>query len=81
MGCHGYAIELDHENYILRVRVMLPSQREVEAVRALVRRVAPANLVLDVGLQYNTHQTLTRFTHGELAEFTHRRLRNEVFEQ
>jgi len=79
-GEDGYVIELDHNNYKLKVLIELPSQREIDAVRALVKRAAPANLVLDVGIRYNPHNVLSQFTHAELAAYTHNQLRNEVFE-
>ena len=45
---------------------------------ALLDRVVPVNLTVDLSLRYNQHQTLLGRTHAALAAYTHDQLRNEV---
>ena len=49
-----------------------------DEVDKLVRRMAPANLIITVELRYNQHLTLAKFTHAQLSQYTHKELREEV---
>ena len=53
-------------------------KQNYDDVAALLERVAPANLVVDLSLLYNQYQYLAGFSHGILAGYTHEQLRNEV---
>ena len=77
-GPDGFKLELDHDNYYISVKVELTAKNNVEAVRELLHRVLPANLVIDLQLIYNQYKTLAKHTHGSLSKYTHRQLRNEV---
>lgn len=60
------------------IRVMLKVKQNYDDVETLLNRIVPENLVLDLSLMYNQHQTLAAFTHAQLAAYTHYFLRNEV---
>jgi len=77
-GPDGYIVMLDHNNYFLKVLVELTARRNFDAVKELLENIVPANLILHVGLRYNQHRTLSRFTHAQMAARTHGQLRNEV---
>lgn len=44
----------------------------------MLDEVVPANLIIDFGLLYNTHEILGRFTHEQLSKYTHQKLREDV---
>lgn len=77
-GKDGYTFILKHELYTLIVKVALTSKNNLEDVQTLLDRVMPANMVIDLDLLYNQHQTLAGFTHAQLAKWTHQGLREEV---
>lgn len=77
-GEDGYSITFNHGAYTLTVKVALSAKSNFDDVDDLVRRIAPANLVIIVELKYNQYETLSKFTHGQLANYTHDQLRNEV---
>ncbi len=77
-GPAGYTVALDRGAYLLTVRVALTAKSNFDDVGALLERVAPANIVIDLDLKYNQHGTLAGFSHGQLAAYTHDQLRNEV---
>lgn len=77
-GENGYSISLNNSAYILQVRVELTAKSNFNDVKALLKRIIPANLVIDLSLKYNQHQTLAQYTHGYLKQFTQYELRNEV---
>lgn len=77
-GEDGYTVELRAGDYTLKVRVALTAKSNFDDVGALLKRVAPANIVIDLELKYNQNMTLAGFTHGQLAAWTHDQLRNEV---
>ncbi len=77
-GPSGYTVELLHEQYLLKVRVELTAKSKLEDVRAMLTRVVPANIVIDLDLRYNRHSDFDGFTHEELSAYTHQQLRDEV---
>ena len=77
-GTDGYSINLQHNDYLLIVKVNLTARSKYEAVEDLLKRTVPANMQIDLTLKYNTHEVLSNFAHNELARYTHEQLRNEV---
>lgn len=77
-GKDGYKLELDHLNYILKVKLELSAKKQLEEVEGMLRRIIPANLVLEVSILYNQHSTISRFTHEQLKVMTHKTIREEV---
>ena len=67
----------DITNLILTVKLALTSKKQSNAVRELCETIVPCNVVINIGLLYNTHATLSAYTHEQLAHFNHRQLREE----
>ncbi len=78
-GADGYSIAWS-DGYTLEVRVALASKLAYSSVAALLERVTPANLLLDMSLLYNNHLTLETATHGMLTAFTHQEIKEEESE-
>lgn len=77
-GAGNYSATVEEGTYILAVKIGLAAKKNFSDVEALLQRVVPANMVVDLSQLYNTHIELGRFTHAQLAAFTHNHLRNEV---
>lgn len=77
-GQNGFTMELFNDIYTLKVRIELVVKGQYEAVEQLLKRIVPANLVIDLDLRYNQHEKLGNYTHGQLSAFTHSHIRNEV---
>ncbi len=77
-GEEGYSVELDKGTCTLTVEIALTAKSNFWDVDAMLRRVVPANLVIDLSLKYNQHATLAAFTHEQLSRYTHLDLREEV---
>ena len=43
-----------------------------------MKRVIPANMIMDIDLKYNTYAMLAEFTNKQLNTYTHKQLREEV---
>lgn len=78
LGVDGYTLWLENELYTLHVRVELSAKAQFDAVDELLRRVAPANIVVDLLLRYKTHEEMRAYTHAFLSQYTHDEIRNEV---
>ena len=78
-GEDGYDLKLDANNYTLSVKVALTAKSNLNDVDALLKRVVPANLVVNLSLKYNQHNVFSAYSHESLQAFTHEQLRNEVF--
>lgn len=77
-GPGGYTLEIIYSEYRVFVRVHLWEKRAMDEAAALLGRVVPANMVIDLGLRYNTHRMLRPRLHRMLRGTTHRALREEV---
>lgn len=77
-GQGRYRIWMECEKYLLVVRVSLMARDNLEEVADLLTRIVPANMIIDLSLEYNEHQLLNGYTHKQLSNNTHNRLRNEV---
>ena len=77
-GPGGYTLEIIYWEYRVFVRVHLWEKRAMDEAAALLGRVVPANMVIDLGLRYNTHRMLRPRLHRMLRGTTHRALREEV---
>jgi hypothetical protein len=75
-GAGKVAVTMDYDNYTLIVR-MEPGG-PVNAVRSLLTRRVPANILLDVDFYYARHIDLRPFTHEQLSENTHINIREDV---
>lgn len=77
-GPDGYSVKMERGTYVLYVKVALVAKSNLEDVDNLLKRIVPAEIVIDLTLKYNTHDVLAEFTHVELSAYTHEELRSEV---
>nr|WP_308742111.1 putative phage tail protein [uncultured Anaerocolumna sp.] len=77
-GEDGYSLNIEYSNYKITVRVSLISKKNFSQVEKMLNEVVPCNMIIDVNLLYNQHETLAKFTHKQLSSYTHEQLRNEV---
>ena len=76
-GEDGYTLKLDHNNYVLAIKLSLLNENNIEAIKQLLKRMVPANIITSVSL-FNTHSMVGGFTHEQLAQFTHKQVREEM---
>lgn len=76
-GEDGYFLKLETDSYEMTVKLALSNENNMEAVKELLYKMVPANIVQHVGM-FNTHSILSSFTHEQLAVYTHQQLREEV---
>lgn len=74
-GRKGYRLEIKPMEYLLMVQVYLSAINDVDQ---LLKRIVPANIIIQLDVLYNTHEILHEFRHEELANYTYYQLRNEV---
>jgi len=77
-GPDSYAIEFNAGEYNLNIKIELTRKRMFDEVARITRQMAPANIVVTVELRYNQHLAIANFTHEQLRQYTHYKLRNEV---
>ena len=64
----NYTGTLERESYRLRLVLELCVKEKREFLQKHLRKIIPANLVLQVNLNVNTHGKLHRMRHGEMKE-------------
>ena len=77
-GEGNYVVAVDYRNYTLNVLIALAAQESFDDVEKLLKRTVPANMVINLGLKYSRHESLTAYTHEVMRSHTHTQLRNEV---
>lgn len=78
VGADNYKIDYYFKEYKLKVSLTLDTKEYEKEVRRMLDEVVPANLIIDFGLLYNTHEILGRFTHEQLSKYTHQKLREDA---
>ena len=74
-GKESYAMTLYNDEYRLKILLELTVKKLFDEVEKTVKRMMPANLILEVELRYNQHLQLKAFTHEYLKGYTHNGLR------
>ncbi|AZK48784.1 putative phage tail protein [Paenibacillus lentus] len=62
----------------LTVKVELTVKGQFEAVKVMLERITPQNMILTVELRCNQNSLLKQYRHSQLAAYTHQQLRSEV---
>ena len=75
-GENGYSVTLDYEKYTLSVKLSLTNENNKEAVKLLLRRMVPANILINISM-FNTHSMVGNFTHEQLDLYFHEQLREK----
>ncbi|MGN1317653.1 MAG: putative phage tail protein [Lachnospirales bacterium] len=68
-GENNYTISLDIDKLTLDVRITVQSKEYLETVKAMLDRIVPCNIILDVRLLYASHQMISSKTHEYLSGF------------
>ena len=66
-GADGYELTVDYGNYKVTVLLALAVQNEFDAVTELLQKMLPANLVIEVSVQYRRHSELTAWGHEDFG--------------
>lgn len=76
-GAKYYSVILKHNEYFIQIWIEIQSMEKRDIVIETVKRMIPANLVLDVQINYRTHGWLNenRLTHGAMHAYTHAGIR------
>lgn len=77
-GERGYQLQLFPHEYRLTVKIDLTVKKKYEEVAAMLKRIVPANLVMDVSLQYNNWNQARKLTWNRAALFSWTGMREEA---
>lgn len=77
-GVGGYSIDLVANEYKITIKLALQNKSNYNDVDTLLRKIIPCNMVISVEIKYNNGDLLSKYTHNQLAAYTHEQLRSEV---
>ncbi len=79
-GANYYSVDLRHKSYEITIWIEVQSMDKQQIVIDTVKRMIPANLVLDVQINFRTHQWLNenKLTHNALRAYTHEKVRTII---
>ncbi len=70
-GCLGngtYQLDIDRERYLMKLVMELRVKEKKDFLEKYLRKIIPANLLLEVSLNTNTYGDLEGMTYGQLME-------------
>lgn len=73
----GFRFAIKHGEYRVEVRVELTARKMIDEVESLLRRVLPANLLIDLTLLYNQWENVKTRTWGAIKTKTWKALKEE----
>lgn len=73
-----YTLELEEQAFCLKLRLALNSKRHLPVMLEVLRRIAPANLQIELQLLYNTYAMLEGYRHEDLGALSYGAVREEV---
>ena len=68
LGTGGYTMKVQQEQYLLQLVLELWVKEKKGFLEKHLRKIIPANLMLKVELNANTHRKLQMMTHGQMKE-------------
>ena len=77
-GKGQYEVTLYNNEYRLKVLIELTVKKLFDEVESTVKRMIPANMILEVSLRYNQYLHFKKYTYGQLSVYTNKQLREEV---
>ena len=79
-GAGNFFIDLQAAKYHIEVKLALANENNYQEVVDLLKKMIPANMTQWVQIMYNSNVVIGQFTHAQLTAYTHKQLRNEVFD-
>lgn len=78
LGPGNFSAEVNPVTSTLIVLVNVRVEHQLNDVRQLLDAVVPANLGIEIGRLYSPHESLKKYTHGELAAYTHKYIQEQL---
>lgn len=67
----GYTILIDFDLQTIVVKLGLDNKNNFNSVIEILEQIVPCNMITNVILLFNTHDTLAAYTHDQLSVHTH----------
>lgn len=79
-GKDNYSIELNENEYYIKVLVGLKAKNNYDEVVKFLHRVIPANMLIECIIKYTQHKHLSQYTHKHLSQYTNSQLREGILD-
>ena len=79
-GEGNFVLRYANDIYTLSIGLALGVKEQYDYLKQVLEEIVPANIIIEMFLMYNTHETLSAFRHNELALYKHIELTEEVIE-
>lgn len=77
IGAGNYTVAVYPATYTVQVRILIPARAFFAEAQLLMLDVVPANMIIDISIQYNSYAVLSAFTYAQLEAYTYFGLREE----
>lgn len=79
-GENNVVMKYGNKPYTLVVKIGIKGKDYINIVREYLQQVIPANISLDCSIAYNTHSSVSTYTHEYLHGFKNSSIKEEVIE-
>lgn len=79
-GANYYSVDLRHKSYEITIWIEIQQMDKQQIVIDTINHMIPANLMLDVRINFRTHGWLNenKLTHGALSSYTHEQIKSII---
>ena len=79
-GAGNFSVDLQPANYHIEIKLALTNINNYQEVVDVLAKMIPANLTQKVQVMYNKNELFRQFTHAELAAYTHKQIKERMFD-
>lgn len=77
-GDDGFSLNVSDSDYLVKIKLELKAKKNIDEVRIYARKIAPANIAIDISIMYNQYSKVGKLTYKQLSSRSYRDIRNEV---
>ena len=79
-GVDNYTIEFIPNEYRIKIVFSLRVKDLMKTIESMMYEMIPANMICECTLQYNTHETLSKYPQYILEQLTHKELSDSIID-
>lgn len=77
---NGYVMTISEDRTEIHIRLMLKSKKMIKDVGELMEDILPLNMFFNVTIAWNQHIVYATKKYGELKQYTHKMMREEIMD-
>lgn len=76
-----YSLNLNTDTLTLTLRIPIANEMYLNSVVEMLEKTVPLNIILNCSVLYTSHKEISKYKHSELNSYTHKYIKEELYEQ